>query len=140
MSDMQSSHKGTIVSVKDVMSGDYRLVKGVTTVAEALQQIRGTEIRVLVVDKRDERDEYGIVLFSDIAKKVLARNKAPERVNLYEIMAKPALGVAPEMQIRFCARLFERFGLSVAPVIDSQGRIQGVVNYESLVMKGLLGP
>ena len=51
-------------------------------------------------------------------------------------MAKPALSVAPEMDIRYCARLFENFGISTAPVIKD-GEIQGIVTYDQLVLKGL---
>jgi len=67
---------------------------------------------------------------------VLARDRAPERVNLYEIMSKPMLTVPPEMDVRYCARLFDRFGLSVAPVIKDD-EIIGVVSYGELVLHGL---
>lgn len=87
--------------------------------------------------KRDENDEYGLVLVSDIAKKVLAPHRAPDRVNLYEIMSKPVLSVLPDMQVRYCARLFNQFGLTIAPVIDHDGRVLGMVNYDDLVLRGL---
>ena len=51
-------------------------------------------------------DEYGMVLLSDIAKQVLAKDRSPKRVNIYEIMAKPVLSVQPDMDIRYCARMF----------------------------------
>ena len=51
-------------------------------------------------------------------------------------MSKPALAVAPEMDIRYCARLFENFGISTAPVIRN-GEIQGIVTYDQLALKGL---
>ena len=80
---------------------------------------------------------YGIVLLADIARQVLARDKSPERVNVYEIMSKPVLGVSPDMDIRYCARLFDKFGLSLAPVID-QGKVVGLVSYSGLVLKGMV--
>jgi hypothetical protein len=43
------------------------------------------------VDKRNDNDEYGMVLISDIAKLVLAKDRSPDRVNVYEIMAKPLI-------------------------------------------------
>ncbi len=43
---------------------------------------------------------------------------APERVNIYEIMSKPLISIHPRMDERYCARLFDRFDLSLAPVID----------------------
>jgi predicted transcriptional regulator len=40
------------------------------------------------------------------------------------------------MDIRYCARLFHRFGISAAPVIQG-GEVKGIVAYDQLVLKGL---
>jgi len=87
----------------------------------------------LVVSKRHEHDEYGMLLFSDIAKQVIARDRAPERVNVYEIMAKPVIAVRPDMSLRYCARLFERFGISHALVIEDE-EVVGIVSYYLIVL------
>ncbi|MCC4798779.1 CBS domain-containing protein [Enterovibrio norvegicus] len=123
--------------VREVMKNDFALIDGLTTVAEAIRIARSKEIKCLIVKKRDENDEYGLVLMNDIAKKVLSQNKSPERVNVYEIMTKPALGVSPDMNVKYCARLFERFGISRAPVVEN-GEIKGIVSYNSIVMFGML--
>lgn len=123
-----------ILRVRDVMHPGFSLVDGLATVADALQLMRLQNTRVLIVRKRDDDDEYGLVLPSDIAKQVMAPNRAPERVNVYEIMSKPVISVAPTMQLRYCARLFHRFGLSLAPVIDSDGTILGIVGHDDLVL------
>ena len=52
-------------------------------------------------------------------------------------MSKPVIGVDPDMDIRYCARMFERFGLGRAPVID-QGRVLGIVRYEDMVPRGFV--
>ncbi len=91
----------------------------------------------LIVKRRDENDEIGMLLFSDIAKKVIARDRAPERVNVYEVMAKPVLTVRPDMEIGYCARMFENFGISHAPVVDN-GEIVGMVSFYLLVLHGIL--
>ncbi|MFD2179363.1 CBS domain-containing protein [Veronia pacifica] len=123
--------------VRDVMAQSFVIVEGLTTVEEAIRIARGKNVKAIIVDKRDENDEYGIVLMNDIARKVLAKDKAPDRVNVYEIMTKPALSVLPDMQIKYCARLFERFGISRAPVIEG-GEILGMVSYNTIVMFGML--
>lgn len=107
-----------IIRVSDVMKKGFDVIDGMTTVSDALKKMKHVETKTLVVDKRDDNDEYGVVLISDIAKKVLAKNRAPDRVNVYEVMAKPVISVDPNMDIRYCARLFENFGLSRAPVIE----------------------
>lgn len=133
------SKETRIVRVRHVMHARFVRVDGLATVEQAMAMMREDHALALLVDKRDVDDEYGIVLLSDIAKKVLATNRAPERTNVYEIMSKPVVGVRPDMQVRYCARLFENFGLTLAPVIDSADEILGVVSYEDLVLRGFNG-
>ena len=123
--------------VRNCMSTDGNEVDGQLDVLSALKLMKKTGDTSLIVRRRDENDEYGMLLFSDIAKKVVAQNRALERVSVYEIMAKPVLTVRPDMEIRYCARLFENFGISQAPVVED-GRIVGTVSYYRLVMYGLL--
>jgi len=76
-----------ITRVSDVMKTQIDLVDRSMTVADALRQMKYIETKALIVDKRDADDEYGIVMLSDIAREVLAKDRAPERVNVYEIMS-----------------------------------------------------
>lgn len=124
------------VSVRHVMHEQVATVNGRIDVLEALKVMKRSQVTCLLIEKRNERDEYGLVLFSDIAKKVIARDRAPERVHVYEIMSKPVISVKADMDIRYCARLFERFGISHAPVIDDEKAI-GIVSYYQIVMHGL---
>jgi predicted transcriptional regulator len=127
----------SIVRVRDVMSDQFDLVDGMLTVKEALLGMRYPDAKALIINKRNDDDEFGIVLIADIAKQVLAADRSPDRVNLYEIMAKPVLSVAPDMNIRYCARMMQRFGLSLAPVIEN-GKVLGLVSYHDLVVRGML--
>jgi len=111
-------------------------VDGRLDVLSALKVMKKVGTTSLIVKRRDEHDEYGMLLFSDIAKEVIARNRAPERVSVYEIMSKPVLTVRPDMEIRYCARLLERFGISQAPVIEN-GEVVGMVSFYRLVLHGL---
>ena len=126
-----------IVRVRDVMKTDFDLVDGKMSVAEALEKMEHVDTKSLVVDKRNDDDEYGMVLISDIAKRVLGEDRSPSRVNVYEVMSKPLLPIDPEMDIRYCARFLERFGLSRAPVIED-GKIIGIISFTDLVLKGLV--
>ncbi|MBT8129975.1 MAG: CBS domain-containing protein [Gammaproteobacteria bacterium] len=126
-----------ITRVRDVMKHNFDLVDGRSTVMEALKKMKHVETKSLIVDKRHDDDEYGMLLISDVAKKVLAMDRSPDRINVYEIMSKPVLSVDPDMDIRYCARYFERFGLTRAPVVD-HGKVIGIVSYTDMVMKGMV--
>lgn len=125
-----------IIRVRDVMKTKFDMIDGMATVREALQQMKYTETKCLIVEKRHSDDEYGVLLISDIARKVLAKDRSPDRVNVYEIMAKPVISVDPQMDIRYCARLFTRFDLSRAPVIEN-GKVIGIVSFTDMVLRGL---
>ncbi len=125
-----------VVHVRDVMKTQVDIVDRLTTVADALRHMKHVETKCLLVDKRNDDDEYGIVLVADIARQVLAKDRAPDRVHVYEIMSKPVLSVDPDMDIRYCARLFAKFGLSRAPVVEDR-RIIGIVSFTDMVLRGL---
>jgi predicted transcriptional regulator len=121
------------ITVRQVMRQNVTMVEGSISVMQALRTMKEVGATCLIVSKRSPDDEFGMVLFSDIAKQVIAKNRSPERVNAYEIMAKPIISVRPDMNIRYCARLFERFGISHAPVIDKD-EVVGIVSYYLLVL------
>jgi CBS domain-containing protein len=125
-----------LIRARDVMHEKLLELDGMATVSQALQTMKSENIDTVIINKRDNNDAFGIVLLSDIAKKVLAKDRAPARVNLYEIMSKPVIPVEPDMDVRYVARLFDRFGLSSAPVIDA-GKVIGIVSYNGLVFDGL---
>jgi predicted transcriptional regulator len=125
-----------VIRIRDVMQDHFLLIDGLATVREAMDAMRQNGANALIVKKRHENDELGIVLVSDIARKVLAIDASPDRVNVYEVMSKPVISVQPGMDVRYCSRLFNQFGLSLAPVIEN-GDIIGVVDYRALVLDGL---
>lgn len=125
-----------LVKVRDVMKTQIDIIDGKLTVEEALEKMRFVETKTLLVNKRFDGDEYGMVLLSDIAKHVLAKDRSPGRVNIYEIMTKPVVTIDPNMDIRYCARLFDRMGLSRAPAVEN-GKVVGIVSYTDMVLKGL---
>jgi len=125
-----------IIRVKDVMKTDFGTIDGIATVDDALKTMKSMKTAVLVVNKRHENDEYGLITSGDIARHVLAKDRAPHRVNVYEIMSKPVISVHPDMDIRYCSRLFADYNLVRAPVIENKIVI-GMVSPNSLVLDGL---
>ena len=128
--------KPRVIRVKDVMKTDFGTIDGIATVAEALRAMKAQKTSVLIVNKRHEDDEYGIINSGDIARHVLAKDRSPERVNVYEIMSKPVISVHPDMDIRYCSRLFADYNLVRAPVIANR-EVIGMVSPNSLVLDGL---
>jgi len=125
-----------LVRVRDIMKKKFDVVDRMDTISQALCEMEHKETKCLIVEKAHDNDEYGILLVSDIARQVLARDRAPERVNVYEIMVKPAMTVHPDMDIRYAARLFNHFHLSRTPVVENR-KIIGIISLTDMVLKGL---
>jgi len=130
------SEKKPIVRVRDVMKTGFSTIDGIATVSEALKKMKSGKTSVLVVNKRHDDDEYGLITAGDIARHVLAKDRAPDRVNVYEIMSKPVISVHPDMDIRYCSRLFADYDLVRAPVLNGR-EIVGTVSPNALVLDGL---
>jgi predicted transcriptional regulator len=126
-----------LVRVRDVMKTQFDTVDGMATVAQALDTMAHVETKTLIVKKRHRDDTIGMVVLSDISRQVLAKDRAPDRVNIYEIMSKPVLSVNPDMDIRYCARLFARFKLTRAPVVENSDVI-GIISLTDMVVKGMV--
>lgn len=121
------------VKAQDVMTQSFVQLDGMSSVRDALTAMKENDTQIIIVKKRDQHDAFGVVLLSDIAKQVLAKDRSLDRVNIYEIMSKPVVSVPPQMDIRYCARLFDKFGLSCAPVIEAE-EILGLVGYKELLL------
>jgi predicted transcriptional regulator len=125
-----------IIRVKDVMKTEFASIEGTATISEAVKCMKAARTAVLIVNKRHADDEYGMLTSGDIARHVLAKDRAPSRVNVYEIMTCPVIKVHPDMDIRYCSRLFATYNLVRAPVIEGDV-ILGIVSPNSLVLDGL---
>ena len=118
---------------RDVMNQRFAFADGLMTVSAALSMMREKGITKVIINRRDSSDEFGMVKLSDIAKKVIGKDRAPERVNLYEIMCKPVISVRPQMNVKYCARLFDQYGLTSAIVIEDE-QVIGMVSYKDIVL------
>ena len=120
--------------VGDVMITEIISINGLATVSEAMALMRQRNVNSLVVSRRDEDDEIGLVLVSDIARQVIAPNRSPDRVNVYEIMSKPIWTLPPDMLARYAARLLARFEVSRAVVVDHDRNPIGMVTLRDLIL------
>ena len=127
-------NRNDLVRVGDLMIAELHSIEGLATVAEAISLMRQHNVNSLSVNRRDDTDEVGLLLVSDIAAKVIALNRAPERVNVYEIMSKPVLTLPPDMLVRYAIRLLVRFEVSRAIVVDIDRNPLGLVTLRDLVM------
>lgn len=124
-----------VVRVGDVMTPDVRTISRMATVAEAITAMREAGLSSLVVERRDADDEYGLIVITDIARDIIAKDRSVERINVYEVMTKPVITLPVDMQARYAVRLLVQFNLSRALVVDRTRTPVGIVTLRDLVLR-----
>jgi predicted transcriptional regulator len=127
----------SFVSVRQVMTTHPMLVDGMATVAEAVTTMHKHNVSSLIINRRYDGDEYGILVVTDIAQRLIALDKSAARTNVYEIMTKPVLTIEAGMDIKYAIRMLQQFSLSRALVLD-HGELCGIVTLRDLVFRFLL--
>jgi len=128
-----NAHETTKVS--EAMTASVHTIDAMATVKDAIQAMREHGVSSLAVERRDEHDEFGLLVIADIARDVIAVNRAAERVNVYEIMSKPVVSLPADMGIKYAVRLLVRFELSRALVIDAAREPVGIVTLRDMVLR-----
>jgi signal-transduction protein with cAMP-binding, CBS, and nucleotidyltransferase domain len=119
--------------VRDVMQGTIYMISGLATVREAVNEMEAKGVTALIIERRHEDDEYGIVSIDMIAERAIALNKSLDRTNVYEVMDKPALTVADHMAVKYAVRLLSRLDHRRALVIE-HGKACGLVTLRDMVL------
>ncbi|WP_417820862.1 CBS domain-containing protein [Terasakiella sp.] len=122
------------VSVSDIMTPNVKTIGRVATIAEAIDIIRDEGVSSLIVERHDESDEFGMLTIRDIAREVVATDRPAARTSVYEIMTKPVLTVASEMNIKYAVRLLVRYAVSRAVVVDHERNPIGIITLRDMVL------
>lgn len=122
------------IRVSEVMIGDVRSIDGLATVSDAAALMRSHSITSLVVNRRDADDEAGLIDIQSIAREVIARNRAPDRVHVYEVMTKPVVSLPATMLIRYAVRHLTTLSLRRALVVDRERNVIGIVALRDMVL------
>jgi|TARA_Y100000294_G_scaffold174343_1_gene192269 CBS domain-containing protein len=122
-------------TVADVMTEGVITIEATATVREAVKLMREKRTSSIVVERRDDGDEFGMIAVADIAGEVLAKDLSPDRVNVYEVMSKPVLALPAEMVVAYAVRMLFRFGLTRALVADHKRNPVGIVTLRDMVLR-----
>lgn len=118
-------------TVGEVMQADPTTIDGMAPVSEALAIMRANNYSCLVVQRRDETDEYGLLLITDIAREIVGMSRPMRRTNVYEIMTKPAPAIDKGMNVKYAIRHMVRFGLTHCVVLSGR-ELAGIVTLKTM--------
>ena len=122
------------IRVREVMTPAPRVIEGLATARHAVELMREHHVSSLIIDRRHDGDEYGMVTVHDIAGQVIGPDRSLDRVSVYEIMSKPVLTVDVEMDVKYAIRILARFRLSRA-LVTEKGTMVGIVTLRDMAIR-----
>lgn len=113
-----------------LMTTAYVAVSPETRVSEALEKLRALADEVETIYYLYVIDPAGrLVGVVSLRELMLARPEQP----LHEIMVTQAITVRPEASIREVAEILSKYNLVALPVVDEDGRLEGIVTVDDVL-------
>jgi trk system potassium uptake protein TrkH len=112
------------------MNTQFVLVDVETNVATAVQAMQSKHAEVIIV--LENNNPVGIATDSDILDQVVIKGGDSANTSLRKVMSAPIVTVAPNTIVKEALRLMRINAIKRVPVMDSDGRIIGLVTQKGL--------
>lgn len=120
------------MQVKDVMVHEVVTISPFATLRDAMKLMKERGLKSLVVEKNMPADAYGLITYTNIVKTVVAESGDIDLLNVYDVCAKPALGVGKSLAVRHVADLMTRYRVKRVLVLEDNELI-GLVTMDDIV-------
>ncbi len=117
--------------VSDVMTREVVTVSPRDTIVEAARRMAENRVGSVVVVE-DER-VVGILTEGDIVVRVVARGLDPYKTLVRDAMTPNPVTVSENTPLHLAADLMRRRGIGHLPVVDSRGRLVGIVTRSDII-------
>lgn len=118
--------------VKDIMIRDVVRVSPFASLRDALGLMKKHNLKCLVVEQQDPYDAWGLITYTNVLKTIVAENGDIDLINVYDICAKPAIGVGESLDVRHVARLMTDNVVKRVLVLEDN-RLLGLVTIDDIV-------
>lgn len=120
-------------TIKDLMTADPRVLPVSATVKEAADVMRDDDIGdVVVVTKAGKL--FGIITDRDIAVRVIADGKDPEKVTLEEVASKDVTTLSPDATVKLAVKTMRDQAIRRIPIVQD-GKPVGIVSLGDLAIE-----
>jgi len=121
--------------VKDIMIPASKIVKvsPMMPIREALNLMRETKVKSLVVEKLKPHDAYGMLTYKNILTSIIANDGDIDLLRVYDIYSKPSFQVSEQLDVKYAAQIMVKSSVKRLLVIDNN-ELEGI-----LTMTDILG-
>lgn len=118
------------LEVHDIMVDKIITIKIDATVKDAAKLMNKYEIGCLVVVKNGK--PVGMITERDLLKRVLARSEKIKHKKVVEVMSKPLISAAPNMEIEEAAKLMFQKKIKKLPIVE-KGKLIGLLTLTDIL-------
>lgn len=123
------------MKVKEIMTTDPACCTADGSIADAARLMSEHDCgEIPIVDNLESRKPTGVITDRDIACRAVANGKGPE-TKVAEVMSNAVVTCEPDVDAQECMDKMQHHQLRRIPVVDTQGRICGIVAQADLAQQ-----
>jgi signal-transduction protein with cAMP-binding, CBS, and nucleotidyltransferase domain len=107
-------------------------ISPMASVREALNKMRETKVKSLIVEKLSPSDAYGIMTFKNILQSIVAEDGDIDMLNVYDICSKPAIQISKELNVKYAAQMMVNQSIKRVLVIDNN-ELEGILTMTNIL-------
>jgi hypothetical protein len=104
------------------------------TVCNAMIMKQDKNLSSKMVERGDDKGQLCVIIIRNIGCQVIAQNRPPDRVGVYEFMAKLVLRLPVSMGIKCGGQLLARPDLARTLVSDHDGKLSEIATLRDMVL------
>jgi CBS domain-containing protein len=118
--------------IREVMTANPRALESGSNVMEAARLLRDEDTGIVPVVEGDKL--IGTVTDRDIAIRVVAEGKDPEKTTVGEIASRELVTIDPQQDLDEALRLMARHQVRRLPVVEEDGKLVGIVAQRDIAL------
>lgn len=122
----------SLVTVRDIMSKDVKVVRPDTTAQEVVATMSKFDISSIIVVQSER--PVGIITLRDVLTKMVVQCLAPRALTARQIMSSPLLTINESATVEEAARLMAQKKVKTLPVMDND-KLVGVLTFTDIVFE-----
>lgn len=119
--------------VADIMiTNNLAIISPMASVRDALNTMRETKVKSLIVNKLNTSDAYGILTYKNILQSIVAEEGDIDLLNVYDICSKPAIQISKELNVKYAAKMMVNQSIKRILVIDNN-ELEGILTMSNIL-------
>jgi len=119
--------------VSEVMIKDnLAIVSPISPVRDALNLMRKTKVKSLIVDKLRPSDAYGLLTYKNILFSIISNDGDIDLLRVYDICSKPAIQVSKQLDLKYASQLMVKNNVKRLLVVDGN-ELEGILTMTDIL-------